>query len=140
MNKDTIYRQDALDALGERPLVWTNSDYAIAQRNQYDTDKLAIETVPSAQPEVTEEAVKDYCRKRCLTILTNDYFHKLTSAQPEIIRCKDCKHRIVNEHAGEKGYLNLKAMCELDSGDPFELGRCAEDDEWFCADAEKRTE
>lgn len=37
----------------------------------------------SAQPEVTEEAVKDYCRKRCLTILTNDYFHKLTSAQAE---------------------------------------------------------
>ena len=34
---------------------------------------------PFAQPEVTEEAVKDYCRKRRLTILTNDYFHKLTS-------------------------------------------------------------
>jgi hypothetical protein len=56
----------------------------------------------------------------------------------EVVRCKDCKHRIINEHAGEKGYLNLKAMCELDSGDPFELGRCAEDDEWFCADAERR--
>ncbi len=43
--------------------------------------------------EITEEAVKEYCRKRCLTILTNDYFYKLTSAQPEIVRCKDCKHR-----------------------------------------------
>ena len=46
-----IRRQDAIDALGERPLVWTDSDYEIAQRNQYDMDKLAIETVPSAQPE-----------------------------------------------------------------------------------------
>jgi len=57
------------------------------------------------------------------------------TAQPEIIRCKDCKHRIVNEHAGEKGYLDLKAVCEYD-WDMFEFGRRAEDDEWFCADAE----
>ena len=54
----------------------------------------------------------------------------------EIVRCKDCKHRIVNEHCGEKGYSSLKAMCELDTGDPFELGRNAENDEWFCADGE----
>lgn len=44
---------------------------------------LVRDTAPSARPEVTEEAVKDYCRKRCLTILTNDYFYKLMSAQPE---------------------------------------------------------
>lgn len=62
----------------------------------------------------------------------------LPSAQQEIIRCKDCKHRIVNEHYGQKGYIKLKAMCELDTGDYFELGRNAEDDDWFCADAERR--
>lgn len=60
MSDDLISRQDAIDAIGERPMVWTNDDqYAIGERNQYDSDKLAIETVPSAQP--------------------------------EIIRCKDCK-------------------------------------------------
>lgn len=48
---DTIYRQAAIDALGERPLVWTNSDYEVARENQWDTDKRAIENVPSAQPE-----------------------------------------------------------------------------------------
>ena len=62
------------------------------------------------------------------------------SAQPEIIRCKDCRHRIVNDHYGEKGYLNIKGYCELDTGDPFELGRNAENDDWFCADAERRTD
>lgn len=56
----------------------------------------------------------------------------------ELVRCKDCKHRIVNEHYGEKGYMKLKAMCELDTGDPFERGRCAENDEWYCADGERR--
>lgn len=56
----------------------------------------------------------------------------------EIIRCKDCKYRKVNEHYGEKGYMNLKAICELDTGDIFQLGRQAEKDDWFCADAKRK--
>lgn len=48
---DLIDRQAALDALGERPVVWSdNDDYTLGERNQYDMDRLAIETVPSAQP------------------------------------------------------------------------------------------
>lgn len=48
---DSISRRAALDALGERPLVWSDKDdYALGERNQYDMDRLAIETVPSAQP------------------------------------------------------------------------------------------
>lgn len=58
----------------------------------------------------------------------------------ELIRCKDCKHRILNENYGKKGYMKIKAMCELDTGDPFELGRNAEDDDWYCGDAERRTD
>ena len=57
-----------------------------------------------------------------------------------LVTCKDCKHRIVNKHYGEKGYVKLKATCELDTGNPFELSRCAENDEWFCADAERKDE
>ena len=46
---DLISRQTAIDALGERPMVWTSDDdYALGERNQYDIDRLAIETVPSA--------------------------------------------------------------------------------------------
>jgi hypothetical protein len=56
----------------------------------------------------------------------------------EVVRCKYCKHRIVNEHYGEKGYIKLKAYCELDTGDIFSLGRCAEDDNWFCADGKRK--
>ena len=49
---DLISRQDAIDALGERPMVWTDDDqYALGERNQYDRDRLAIGTLPSAQPE-----------------------------------------------------------------------------------------
>lgn len=49
---DIIYRQAAIDALGERPMVWTDdNEYALGERSQYDIDRLAIETVPSVQPE-----------------------------------------------------------------------------------------
>lgn len=58
----------------------------------------------------------------------------------EVVRCKDCKHRIVNDHYGEKGYLKIKAICELDTGNPFELGRCACEDDWFCCDGERKDE
>ena len=76
--------------------------------------------------------------KRIMQIL-DERIKPLPSAQPEIIRCKDCRHRIVNDHYGEKGYLKIKGYCELDTGDPFELGRDAQNDDWFCADAERRT-
>lgn len=82
------------------------------------------------------EGLELYVRLRdVLTAIVNQ-----PSAQSEIIRCKYCRHRIVNDHYVERGYLKIKAYCELDTGDPFELSRNAENDEWFCADAERRTE
>lgn len=47
---DLISRAAAIDALGERPMVWTDDDYVLGARNQYDMDRLAIEALPSAQP------------------------------------------------------------------------------------------
>lgn len=46
---DLIYRQAAIDALGERPMIWTGGDYELGLANQYDADVLALETVPAAQ-------------------------------------------------------------------------------------------
>ena len=52
---DLISRREAIDALGERPMVWTDDDqYALGERNQYDMNRLAIETLPSGQPEIEE--------------------------------------------------------------------------------------
>lgn len=48
----------------------------------------AIENVPSAQQEITEKQVKEYCEKRCLIVLSSDAFHRLKSGSPE--RCEDC--------------------------------------------------
>lgn len=57
-----------------------------------------------------------------------------------VVRCKDCKHRVVNENYGKRGYLRIPAYCERDSDDIFALGRNAYDDDWFCADAELKEE
>lgn len=44
---DLIRRREVIAALGERPLVWIGSAYEIGARNQYDCDRLAVETVPT---------------------------------------------------------------------------------------------
>lgn len=51
MRNELISRQAAIDALGKRPMAWAGSDYGLGARNQYDADVLALETVPSAEPE-----------------------------------------------------------------------------------------
>lgn len=65
--EDLISRKAAIDALGERPMVWTDDDqYALGERNQYDMNRLAIETLPSAQPEII------YC-KDCKYYKAHEY-------------------------------------------------------------------
>ena len=56
-----------------------------------------------------------------------DFVEDLPSAQPEIIRCKDCKHRFVD---GDNVRFNV---CELNHNK-------VQADDWFCADAERRTD
>ena len=48
---DTIYRQDAIDALGEEPEVWEYDDeYGMGQRSEWCYIKKTLEKLPSAQP------------------------------------------------------------------------------------------
>lgn len=83
---------------------------------------------------VSELIVPDWTR----TLIRSWLDSEPTVDAVPVVRCKDCKHRVVNEHYGKKGYFDLKAFCELDTGDIFELGRDAEKDDWFCADGERR--
>lgn len=45
LSNDCISRQEALDALGEEPLVWTDSEGEIAERSQWRMDVAAIKAV-----------------------------------------------------------------------------------------------
>ena len=66
------------------------------------------------------EAVKGYVR------LVKDRLERLPSAQPEIIRCKDCKH-----YNGE----DRDICCPLAD---YAQSKCGAD--WFCADGERKEE
>ena len=54
--KDMIYRQAAIDALGEEPEVWTGKDeYAQGLNNQWHYDVNALKALPSAQQETARD-------------------------------------------------------------------------------------
>lgn len=57
------------------------------------------------------------------------FLESLPSAEPEIIRCKDCKHSFLHDN-GEK----ISRIC----GRTKMCGTTKDD--WFCADAERSTE
>ena len=60
--------------------------------------------------------------------LTKDWrevLEQLPPIQPEIVRCKDCKHRYVE---GDNVRYNT---CELNHNN-------VQSDDWYCADAERR--
>lgn len=84
---DSIYRQAAIDAVHW----WYKHMYG------EDAEKWiceSIENLPSAEPEITEEAVKDYCQKRCLTVLTNEFFHYLKTTPPTASQWIPCSERL----------------------------------------------
>lgn len=59
MSKDTIYRQDAIDALGNEPELWEDpyslsEDYSKGQREQWNDDREVLLNLPSAQPDYKE--------------------------------------------------------------------------------------
>lgn len=70
----------------------------------------ALESIGS----IDTEADKEYARS---------VFEALPSAQPEIIKCKECKHWLDIDDGRQK-----HRMCADICGD------------WFCADAERRTD
>ena len=51
---DLISRQAAIDALGEEPPVWCDTDGEIAEREQWRCDVAAIMAVPSVEPTTGE--------------------------------------------------------------------------------------
>ena len=82
---DLISRQAVLDYIDTMPSELTSDGRRMVRRIRL-TEYIA-DTLPSAQPEITEDDVKEYCRKRCLIVVTSDLYYEMTrrwaSAQPE---------------------------------------------------------
>ena len=59
---DLISRQDAIDALGEKPLAWTEGEYELGLQQQWEADVNALKALPSAQPE-RKPVIRCWCPK-----------------------------------------------------------------------------
>ena len=69
-------------------------------------------------------AFPDWCVGDVRAIV--DHVNEMPSAQPEIIRCRECKHRDPEDK-----------KCDCGHDIVWNLPR---QDDWFCADAKRRTD
>lgn len=128
---DLISRQAAIDVIETTSF----DDYG-----DYVRIRELIEELPSAQHETTLDDVKEYCFKRCLIVVTSDLYNEMVrrwsaSSQPEIVRCKECKHR----PSGDEENHNIEFpdnLCPCQCED-FWYSWIPSDD-WFCGNGERR--
>lgn len=94
---DHISRQAAIDALSDGAL----TNYQAAGHDNGLVKAInVIKALPSAQPEITEDDVKEYCRKRCLIVVTSELYYEMAKrwSQQERILCRDCKKYDSHDH------------------------------------------
>lgn len=72
MADDTISRRAAIDALDKR-----FDNVPMEQTAEILMLRKDLRELPSAQPEITEDDVKEYCRKRCLIVVTSDLYDEM---------------------------------------------------------------
>ncbi len=118
---DLIDRQAAIDAMETWDKFGCDPDGKLVR---YDDDKHYI---PYVHYEDMVHAIKH-----------------LPSAQPEIIRCKDCKHW--RQQTNYQGAPLSFGFCESDDmwrslyGEIYEVAHIDTDDDFYCGYAERRTD
>ena len=126
---DLISRQAAIDALRASTQKYTG----FMEMEMY-TDDDAVEAIinlPSAQPEPIKINIEDF-NKEDLERLKKEWENTpitVLPAQPEIVRCKDCKHwdkTWTNDWSPDYHY------CPMIDG--------VRKGDFYCADAERRTD
>lgn len=115
MDKDMVYRQDAIDAIEHitsSMSVCVNSDECHGMKRM---------------------------QRQAVIELAN-----LSPAQPEIIRCKDCKHW--RQQTNYQGVPLSFGFCESDDmwrslyGETYEVSHIDTDDDFYCGYAKRRTD
>lgn len=92
---DYIKREDAIEALGEEPYVWSDTDVEIAEHAQWVSDVKAIEAVPSADV-VSRE---DY---EGLELVCKNYEEALKDAVDELEESDRKRGKIITNEFGNE--------------------------------------
>lgn len=70
--------------------------------------------------------IKDQQQKIWELTELNEHLNDKLKSQPQIVRCKDCKHKEESVSPSWEGWCNRL--------------HCGCDNDWFCADGERRTD
>lgn len=131
---DNVIENGALDSNGFHPLSAEAVREMVEQLPLANNSEIPNSSDTISRAKAIEALNREYCCgaviDHCGLEAAMDIISELPPAGPQIIRCKDCKYR---EYYRESDY-----MCALDTGDPYMTARNAEDDDWFCADAERK--
>ena len=113
---DLISRQAAINALGDKPLAWTEGEYELGLQNQWQSDVDALKELPSAQP---EQIARDIA-----TIIENEHDmrvllkntertekHDLVSRRAAIETAKNVAYA-VDEHGSAGGHQLDNRNCQ----------------------------
>ena len=130
-NEDLISRKAAIDALVKaiRKDPYYDSNEAINGLGVCDV-RVILNDLPSAQPELSDAVYQLWKRA---------YEAGERSTQPEIVRCHKCiywNRDTVRQNSNDSGWWN-EAVCKRYSD---EIWTSWKDADWYCADAERRTE
>jgi hypothetical protein len=75
--KELIYKQDAIDAVIDRMNIEKYGRNAKPEEIRW-----TLENLPPVQPNMTDEQFEDYCRKRCLSVVTNEFMYEVRKMVP----------------------------------------------------------
>ena len=102
---DKINRQAVIDELRRfKPEIIPYEKARIYVEETVKTMYDRVVELPTIQPEPTDEQVEEYCKRRCLHVVTDDFF-RIAQPEPQWIPCEDCKRRC-------KRWENLKTLQE----------------------------
>ena len=145
---DLIDRQEAIDRFNViRPVDPKKDEYTKGIDVGIAMCIVAVKDQPSAQPEPIKINIEDFNKEdweRFKKERGNTPITVLPSAQPEIIRCKDCKHW--RQQTNYQGAPLSFGFCESDDmwrslyGETYEVSHIDTDDDFYCGHAERRTE
>jgi hypothetical protein len=110
MNKidDTISRQAAIEAIGEKPVAWSKGEYERGLQNQWGYDVSAIKQLPPAQPEPIRINLNEPIKVKLTDWGKEIYYHQYDNAN-QIAGREICKPKFPKED--ENGYTEFQLWC-----------------------------
>ena len=84
------------DAMIDRLKEWDTEDEVDKALYNFTLNRINEQPTVNVQLEITEEDVREWCYKRCLTIIDSTLYHEMrnrwSASADVIVHCKNCKY------------------------------------------------